>query len=201
MKGRRVCWLHGGKTPRGVASPHYKGVGFSKDLPSRLAKRYEDALKDTDLLSVSHGIAATRARLGELYSKLDTGESGLLWRDLGKAERQLRIALAANDERRADHALAEMRDLVQRGSAEASVHAETRQLEDHWRKLVDTEQRLLLMKQQTVTVKELNTWLGVIIDAIRRHVTAEAEPQQARRILTALTAEFERIGSLEPSLN
>src|SRR4051812_27426822 len=40
------CRLHGGKTPSGVASPNLVHGRFSKDLPTRLLARFEEALSD-----------------------------------------------------------------------------------------------------------------------------------------------------------
>jgi hypothetical protein len=68
--GRTVCHLHGGATPRGIASPHWRGRGFSKDLPTRLADRFQRALEDPQLLELSSELALLDCRLGELVASL-----------------------------------------------------------------------------------------------------------------------------------
>lgn len=68
--GRDVCSMHGGKTPRGIHSPHWRGRGYSKDLPTRLADRFRLALQDPQLLELSSEIALLDARVGELLAGL-----------------------------------------------------------------------------------------------------------------------------------
>ena len=46
MVDRTVCLLHGGKTPRGVASPHFRHGGYSKLLCNRPTSRVTTNLND-----------------------------------------------------------------------------------------------------------------------------------------------------------
>src|SRR5258708_37054514 len=46
---REECYHHGGKTPRGIASPNFKHGRYSKSLPARMRERYEEALADPHL--------------------------------------------------------------------------------------------------------------------------------------------------------
>ncbi|MGI8403704.1 MAG: hypothetical protein ACR2OE_02845 [Thermomicrobiales bacterium] len=71
MRGRNVCLAHGGKTPRGAASPHFKTGRYSRSLPGRLVAAYEEALNDPRLLSLRDDIALTDAMLMETLSQLD----------------------------------------------------------------------------------------------------------------------------------
>jgi hypothetical protein len=192
MIGRKLCYHHGGKNLRGTASPQYRHGKYSMVLPARLKQRYEEALADQDLLSLKHEIASVDARLADAYQRLDSGESGATWAELATAERDLRRALQADDRPRQVVALAAMRDLVTQGSTTWAASKEVRELEDHRRKLIDTEQRLLLLKEQTVSVTELNVLLGVILDSITTHVSTTAEPAQARRILNAISDDFDK---------
>jgi hypothetical protein len=66
-RGREVCRMHGGATPRGMASPHWRGRGYSKDLPTRLYERWEAGLNDPKLLELHSEIALIDARLGEMF--------------------------------------------------------------------------------------------------------------------------------------
>lgn len=71
VAGRAVCTVHGGLTPRGVASPHFKTGRHSRDLPAQLSERYREALADTDLLSLRDDIALVDARVTELLETLE----------------------------------------------------------------------------------------------------------------------------------
>ena len=71
MRGRTVCLAHGGKTPRGVASPHFKDGRYSRSLPGHLLATYEEALRDPRLLSLRDEVALTDAMISELLSQID----------------------------------------------------------------------------------------------------------------------------------
>lgn len=71
MRGRNVCLAHGGKTPRGVASPHFKTGRYSRSLPGHLLAAYEEALRDPRLLSLQDELALTDAMICELLSQVD----------------------------------------------------------------------------------------------------------------------------------
>ena len=196
-----MCYHHGGKSLSGPASGTHKTGKYSKVLPVRLAQRYHTGLSDPDLLTLRHEIAAMDARLAEAYMRLDTGESGALWRELRRAERILHRALLQDDRDKQVVALDTIRQYISRGATEAQLSIEIRELEDHRRKLVETEQKLLLMKEQTVTVKELQTYLGVVIDTIQRHVGAHSDPEAARAILAGISADFNAYALLEHAGN
>ncbi len=75
MRGRNVCLVHGGKTPRGAASPHFKTGRYSRSLPGHLLATYEDARRDPRLLSLRDELALTDAMLAETLSQLDDDSS------------------------------------------------------------------------------------------------------------------------------
>jgi hypothetical protein len=70
MRGRTVCLAHGGKTPRGVASPHFRTGRYSRSLPGHLVAAYERALHDPMLLSLRDEIALTDTMIAETLSEL-----------------------------------------------------------------------------------------------------------------------------------
>jgi hypothetical protein len=71
MRGRTVCLAHGGRTPRGAASPHFKTGRYSRSLPGHLVAAYERALADPTLLSLRDEVALTDAMIAELLGQLD----------------------------------------------------------------------------------------------------------------------------------
>ena len=92
VPGRTVCYQHGGATPRGMALPQTKTGRYSRDLPTRLAARYQESLSDPDLLALREEIALIDARLGDLLKRVDSGESGVLWDLLQKTYREFVMA-------------------------------------------------------------------------------------------------------------
>jgi len=76
VKGRSRCRYHGGKTPRGIDSPHFKhGMRVSKRiLPDGFyQKTYEEVFEDPKLLTLRRDIATLEVRIAELRNDLKCG--------------------------------------------------------------------------------------------------------------------------------
>ena len=97
MIGRNVCYMHGGKTPRGFALPQTRHGRHSKDLPTRLQGRYLESINDADLLNLTDEIALTDAFIEDARRGLDHGESGRLFAELKSAWDVLTDAQRAKD--------------------------------------------------------------------------------------------------------
>ena len=85
VKGRTTCRMHGGTIPRGLALPQTTHGRYSKDLPARLAGRYREAQSDPELLALRDEVALVDARLGDVLGRVDSGESGALWKQLSNS--------------------------------------------------------------------------------------------------------------------
>jgi hypothetical protein len=70
VAGMRVCTVHGGLTPRGAASVHFKTGRYSRYLPARLLDKYEDAGTDPRLLELREDIALLDARIAQLLERV-----------------------------------------------------------------------------------------------------------------------------------
>jgi len=75
MHGKAVCYMHGGNSPAGIASPSFKHGRYSKVLPVRLAERYAEAKADPELTNLEDEIAVTVVRLCELFAGTKVGEA------------------------------------------------------------------------------------------------------------------------------
>ena len=100
------CRMHGGATPRGMASPHFKHGRYSKDLPVRLAAVYEQVRGDDDLLAVRDEAALLQARIGELLMSLDADDAAeseeRIWREVVRMIDALRQASESERKRLVD---------------------------------------------------------------------------------------------------
>jgi hypothetical protein len=186
--------MHGGKTPSGYGLPQTKTGRYSKVLPLRLAAMYEEALAHPDLMSVRDDVAVCEARLAELLTRIDTGESAQRWRDLRQALTEMSDALAADDGPTMLRHCATLHLLVRQGGDEYQAWQEIQRLWDTRCKLTSTEQKTLVAAQQMISTQQLMVMMGVVTDAIKRAVTAYAEPTVARSILGDLSQEFSRLG-------
>lgn len=170
ISGMRVCRVHGGATPRGLASPHYKTGRYSKALPARLAARYAEAEADPRLLELRDEVALTDARLGDLLSRVDTGESGALWQSLQALRMEVIACKRAGDSVGQTVALNALLDTVGQGHADYRAWAEIGGVIEQRRKLVESERKRLVEMQQTLTVERAMLLIGAISGVIKAHV-------------------------------
>ena len=168
------CRMHGGKIPRGAASPHFVTGRYSKDLPTRLAARYEEARTDPDLLNLNAEIQLTYALLGEALKGMDHGESGRLWRELKATWDEFQEANRAQDKEASRLALVAMGDLIKRGVADAAARSEVLNIIERRRKLVESEGKRRTAMQQMITAERLMVLVSAVVDVVMRHVDDSA---------------------------
>ena len=68
--GMTVCYMHGGKTPTGIAAPSFRHGLYSKVLPKDLRKNYARALRGPNLLALDAEVALLPVRAAELVKGL-----------------------------------------------------------------------------------------------------------------------------------
>lgn len=178
VPGKSVCRLHGGATPCGAGSPHWKHGRYSKALPAHLLDRYEEARQDTELLALRDDVALVDTRLGELLKHVDTGEGGQRWAMLQQAMSDLQRAYRQGDTAALTAAIDRLGAVIQRGRDEAAVWEEICGLLEQRRRLAESEHRRLIGLQQMLTAEEALSILAVVADSVRRHVT-DRKAQQA----------------------
>jgi hypothetical protein len=191
MRGRDVCYHHGAMTPRGIASPHTITGRYSKHLPTRMAARYQEAQADPELLVLRDEIALLDSRLADVLARVDSGESGALWKQLSSSWSVFVKARASGKVDEMRDALATHESLIDRGLADYAAWAEIGQLLDRRARFVESERRRYVEMQQMVSVEQAMLFLGAVTDAIRRHVTD-------RPTLAALGRELELLADAQP---
>ena len=196
MRGKKVCYHHGGMTPTGFGLPQTKDGRYSRVLPARLAARYQEALDNPKLLSLRHDIAVAESQLAELFSRLDSGESGQLWQTLQKTLTTFEQAMAVGNRSVMHASLETMRRLIAQGTSEYAAWYEIHKLWDSRCKMTETEHRTLLMAQSVVTVEQLNMYLGVVTHALQQQILAHTDTQTAQTILGAVSGELRRLVAL-----
>lgn len=191
VTGRNVCYHHGGKTPRGVASPHFKTGRWSKDLPTRLSALYEETQSDDTLLSLRDDIRLIDALILSKFDKLESGESGEAWGLMRKGIDALHVALDKEDYAGLNKAMREMRDVVDMRVAHYATEGEIRSQLEQRRKLIETEQKLTLQSEQAITVEKAMLMIGALAGILKAHIhdatTLSAIQADIRAILVAET--------------
>jgi len=180
------CKKHGGMTPSGVASPHFKTGRHSRNLPTRLLERYEEALADPEMHSLEAEIALVDARIDDLLRQTDEGGGGDIFLEIEDAYKAFNYASQDGDKKAMRENLRRLDDAIRRGRSESYVWEEIRSLQEQRRKLVLAEAKRLQMTGQTVTVKNVNLLISALLDAVRQEV-------KDTRVLARISDEFFRI--------
>lgn len=70
MDGSTKCYVHGGATPRGEASPQFKHGRYSRHLPKRIAAKMQQ-FADADPLDLSEEMMLAKAILADWVGRYD----------------------------------------------------------------------------------------------------------------------------------
>jgi hypothetical protein len=175
--------MHGGRSPRGTAAGRFKHGRYSKHLPARLAADYEAAEADPDLLSLRAETALFHARISQLLSQLDTGESGRLWERLHDAWSELEVAQASADAAKFAAALAGLRDAIFAGNTERMIWQELREMIHSQQSVARSEQVRLKEMQQTMTAEQAMALFAALEQAVMEVIPdREVRSRLARRL-------------------
>lgn len=180
------CYRHGGAShPGGSSHPGFRTGRYAK-LPARMIDRFLASLDDPDLLAVREDIAANDARIADLVARLDTGESGSLWRQLRDAQAEVDAARGGDDPAALAEAMQRVRALILRGHADHAAWAELREAQEHGRKLRESERKRLVEMHQMIAADKALAWGRALMEAVERRVTD-------RKVLTAISRDVMQI--------
>ena len=168
--GREVCAIHGGKSPRGLASPNLRTGRHSKFLPTRLLDQYEASLTDPELLDLSNEIALLDARLADVLNRVDSGGAGAIWQDLRAKVNAVQDAIRQEDREEAAALTNEVFTAIRRGHADYAAWQEIAGLVERRRRLVDTEQKRRVAMHQLVQADQVFRVIDVLTMTLREAV-------------------------------
>ena len=170
---------------KGISSGHRYG----KYLPARLTDNYLEALTDEDILSGRDSIALADARVNDLLSKVDSGETQAIWRKLKEAYHELKRAQILGDVNAARAAMVDIENMIEKGSTEYQSWKEVFDLIELRRKLAESEQRRVIGLKQVFTAEQGMKLVRFLITIIKKHVKDEAVLQDiSEEISTRLAA-------------
>jgi hypothetical protein len=175
------CRLHGGATPRGARSPHFKHGRYSRCVPAALAGRLAAARADPGLVSIRDGVALLRLRLDDLLGRLRGGSGGGPWAAARAAFRRLARALAAG--RPAAGPLAALGALLEAGAGDDAVWKEILDVAERKSLVAQREWRRLRDLRMVMPADQAMTFVAAVVDAVRRHVP---DPDARGRIMDDL---------------
>jgi hypothetical protein len=201
MKGRDVCYHHGGKSRLGAGSGTYKRGRYSKFLPSRMAADQQALLDDPKLLELAENIATVDARIIDLFKRVDHGEAGGLWRSAQEAFARLRQEQARNNPDGMMLALAQAERAIAQGAGDYQAWDELSKQFELRRKLCDSENRRITQAHEVLNANEAMVLMSQVVSTVQKHVLDLPQlltryPDDtplaiARRILGGIAAEMQ----------
>lgn len=131
-------------------------------------------------------------RIGELLKRLDTGETGAVWKELKEA--WLSVEHVMWDPSLLALALSQVGALIERGFGDQVAWGEVVELLERRRKLVSTEQKKKVADQQMITVQDALVMVQLIVQSVKRNVTDN-------KALAAISSDVRRVvGSPQAAL-
>lgn len=177
MEGMNVCYWHGGMTPKGIASPHYKHGNRSKYMPERLAARYEEAIADPDLGSLKRNIALNEAIVREKLELLNVGgDSGEAWEIIAKALKDLSTHFNNEDYGKVLLTIEIMKEVVTEQQRYHMAIVEIQETLAEQRKDLKVKSDIEHKEMNAVSISNLMVFIGALISLINKVV-----PERDRR--------------------
>lgn len=182
---RERCKLHGGATPRGIASVHTKRGYMSQDLPTRLMAHMEAALNDQQLHSMNRDIAFVSARIDDVLSRLvNDHDARTAWEKLLSHKEE--FTTAHSDEART-LAVTRIFEVIARAGRELTAYDEVHQLIEQRGKLIKLETDRQVKLSSGFTLDQVALYFRALSTAVRDEVDDET--------LGRIYAAFERINA------
>lgn len=186
------CRFHGGKTPKGMGLPQFKHGRYSKYMPKRLLERYDQAVQDPELLSLREEVAALDARIADVMLRVDTGESGNMWKVARDAFKALELATRRKEEIEQGIQFRKLGSILGHGIADYSAWNELKALFQDRRRLVESERKRRVEEQLTMTLEEGMNLMTAMTMAVKQNV-------EDRATLVAIQDAFIRLSTVSPA--
>lgn len=181
------CRNHGGCSPSGIASPHHRGAGRSRYIPTGWQRAYGEALDDPELLSLRADLARTDAQIDALLQQLpETGAEEEAW---GAFVAHFHAAMASlatarapeTPEEQQDEAMRDFwialemaqllaREGAQHHSAALEVEGRLSALTETRRRLVDSETKRISTAVQSVPVQTVRGIVWALLEILRHEI-------------------------------
>lgn len=163
------CYFHGGATPTGPALPQFKHGRYSKHFPAGLAQRYAEALNDVPIRRIRDEIAATEARLTELFTRLsDTSLVAHQW-----DQAFLAIENAVNsgaDRKQVAMMLTTLKGLTQQGVLSEDTWKEVYGLMELRRRQMETEAKIAQASDSHLTAEQAMALVSNVLYVLTKHI-------------------------------
>lgn len=171
------CWLHGGKSLTGINHPNYKHGRYVTSNPS-MAQAMQQARADPDFLDLGEEIHITTAIIQDLFSRLESTESGAAWKAAQAAIDRYDKAKAAMQYAQQYQALDDLRAVIREGLQIQTLRDDMAGWIDLRRKLVESYTRYLSGGQASILADQFLLVLAIIARAVKEYVSTPTERQK-----------------------
>lgn len=172
VEGYKVCHIHGGKTPKGEASPNFKHGRHSKYMPTRLAAIYDDLKDDAPLQILARNIKLREAFAMHLMETLeDGGDAAQAWADLDRAFKDLKKAMARFDEGGIALGMEAIQGIIEKRNRYHDTIAEVQDTLDKQRSDIAAQSKIELAGERAIAASELMTLMAGVLAVINNIVT------------------------------
>jgi hypothetical protein len=153
--------------------------------------QYRAAVQDPTLMELRRDIALVDARIIDLLQRVDTGESSAVWQEAKATLRRFHRAQARQDPEKMREHLHVLQELIERGANDYAAWAEIGAEVERRRKLVESEQKRLVLASEMLSAEQAMHLLTVVVDVIKRHIPDA-------KTLRAIAGDVERLTHVEP---
>jgi len=192
------CYMHGGNTPKGEESPHFKNGRHSQYLPDDLDERYRSLVSDPDLNHLRDEIALLDARITEILQLADLGvsvelfkELADLWERADDCRTEYMDAHAEDEDDRMERAVSElfgvittMGEHIRGANRDREAWSEVTDLVNERRKLVKAENRRIKQGEEVIDAENARLMITMLQETIRNLVARfvpESKQDEAKR--------------------
>lgn len=207
VPGKTKCRMHGGLTPSGIASPHFKTGRHSKYLPGDYAGAYKQSMKDPDLLNLRSEIALVDSRIINLLEALNKdsatkawSEIKVTWQEFIENQRILNNAQATETQRtnaqgKVAMALRSMNEIIETGAHEQDTWDKLFEATEQRRRLTSSEAKRLSDMNQFITAEKAMALTYAVLDIVRRSIIGyrDAKKVTDNKLLNTISEEVRKL--------
>jgi len=175
IRGTKRCRLHGGLTPSGFASPHFRHGKYSRHLSGAFAEAFATRLDDPELLSLRDDIAIADTRLLELVGQAQSDSSAANWKRCGELVREYDRIKADTIEATEKYKLqapimVELWSLIYAGEIAEQKWEEARKQNLFKSRLIDSERKRMVEAGLMIAIDDARGLVANLCHLIRDHV-------------------------------
>lgn len=196
VRGMDVCYHHGGKSPRGLASPRIKTGIYSKYLPVNMLSQYESLLSlGDDLFGIGDETSLVVALIQERLKKVKSGESTVAWQRTKGLYQQLAVLgqkqnKSPDDIQKFNLLFVELGEVVISGSMANEAQNEVVSLIEEKRRLVADERRAWAEKHRAMSFDRVLLILTAMVATFKRSLEKHISDDRDRRFVLSDTQKF-----------